>query len=127
MSRPISMRRGRLELGTLISVTFAAVPGARELSGIAAGESGVASGISGGAACGRKGMSRVDRLDDDLFGQLRANAQANIADLTDDVGMLGEKADFLFFAEAHLAKAMSHLGSGIELLNLNGSACADVA
>ena len=68
----------------------------------------------------------MDRLDDDLFRELRADAKADIANLADNIGLLSEEADFLFFAKAHFTEAMGDFGRGGELLNADGSACADV-
>jgi hypothetical protein len=56
------------------------------------------------------GVPGMKRLDENFFGKLRANAEADVANLADDVGLLGQETDFLFFAKAHLAKAMFYFG-----------------
>lgn len=71
-------------------------------------------------------MRGVQWLNDDLFGELDADPQADIANLANDVGVLGEQADFLFFAEAHFPEAVLHFGRGGELFYPDGSACANV-
>jgi len=67
-----------------------------------------------------------NRLNDDLLGELRANAQANITNLADDVGVLGEKPDFLLLAKAHFTKTMRNFRGGGELFNTDGSSCTNV-
>jgi hypothetical protein len=69
----------------------------------------------------------VERFDQDLLSKLCADAQPHIADLADDIRMLGQKPDFLLFAKTHLTKPMRDLGRGRKLLDANGSACANVA
>jgi hypothetical protein len=69
----------------------------------------------------------MDRLDDDLFRELRADAKAYIANLADNIGLLSEEADFLFFAKAHFPEAMGDFRGGGELLDADGSACTNVA
>jgi hypothetical protein len=40
---------------------------------------------------------------------------------------LGEETDLLFFAEAHFTEPMLYFGRGGEVLDFDGSACANVA
>jgi hypothetical protein len=51
-------------------------------------------------------------LDEDFIGQTSADAQAGVANLTDQVGLAAEELDFLFLAEAHFAQAMSQFWRG---------------
>ena len=69
----------------------------------------------------------MDWLDNDFLGQLRTDAQPNITNLADDIGVLRQKSDFLFFAEAHFAEPVGDFRSSRELFNSNGSACPNVA
>src|SRR5688572_15374238 len=120
------MRRGRLALGTLISITFAAVPGASALSGRCAGELCDILRRLTRARSGELRGNRMNRLDNDLLRELHADAETHIADLANNIRMLGEQADFLLLAEAHFTEPMSDLGSCGELLDANGSSCANV-
>lgn len=71
-------------------------------------------------------MSRWDRFNNDFLGQLHTDTEPDIANLADNIRVLGEKTDFLLFAKAHFAEAMLHLGRGGEFLDSDGSSCADV-
>lgn len=52
----------------------------------------------------------LERFDNNLFSKLGADAQADVANLANDIGLLGEKANFLFFTKAHFAKAVGDFG-----------------
>jgi len=73
----------------LISVTLPALPGGNELSGWLAD------------ILTRR--LRLKGLNDDFLSQLGANSEAHVADLTDDVRLLGQESNLLLFAKAHLA------------------------
>lgn len=83
------------------------------------------------AACGRgmmrSGMAGMNGLNDDLLSELRADAQTDVAHLTNDIGVLSQKANLLLFAKAHFPETMRDFGGGGKLLDANGSACANVA
>ena len=66
-------------------------------------------------------------LDEDFIGQTSADAQAGVANLTDQVGLAAEELDFLFLAESHFAQAMSQLRRGGQLLDAHGHAGIDMA
>jgi hypothetical protein len=68
---------------------------------------------------------RVERFNEDFFRELSADPEADIADLANDVRLLGEKADFLLFAKTHFAQAMLHFRRSGKLLDADGSAGAD--
>ena len=68
----------------------------------------------------------MERFDENFFGELRANAEADVADLANHISLLGEKADFLFLAKAHLPEAMFDLGRGGKLLDAHVGARANV-
>ena len=68
----------------------------------------------------------MNRFDDNFFRELRADAEAHVANLANDVGLLGEKSDFLFLAKAHFAETMSDFGGGGELFDADGGSCANV-
>src|SRR6266568_4833322 len=98
-SRPISIKRGRLSGGSLISATVAVAPKATDVSGWRASAIGLD---------GRGGES----FDEDGFRQFFADAQAGIADLADEAGLAGEQLDFLLLAETHLAQPMRDILRG---------------
>src|SRR5258705_3117722 len=83
-SRPISIKRGRLSGGSLISATVAVAPKATEVSGWRA------AGIRLGSR-GREGF------DQDGLGQLFADTQARIADLADQAGLACGQLDCFLF------------------------------
>jgi hypothetical protein len=56
-------------------------------------------------------------FDQDSLGQALADAQPGVAHLAYNAGLAAEEFDFLFFAEAHFAQAMGHLGRGGKLLD----------
>jgi hypothetical protein len=56
-------------------------------------------------------------LDQDFFGEALADAESGVADLADNAGLAAEELDFLLFAEAHFAEAMSHFSRDGKLLN----------
>ena len=68
----------------------------------------------------------MERLDQNLLRQLRADPQPHIAYLADNIGVLGQKTDFLLFAEAHFPKPMGYFRWRIKLLYSYRSACANV-
>jgi len=51
----------------------------------------------------RRGEFGGERLDQDAFRQLLADAEAGVADLADVIGLAAEKFDALFLAEPQLA------------------------
>lgn len=63
-----------------------------------------------------------DRLDEDIVSELRADAQASIANETDEIGMAAEELDALLLAKAQLAQTKADLGRAVEAFNANGSA-----
>src|SRR5262249_36015551 len=67
------------------------------------------------------------RFHQDFFGQLRADAHAHLANLADDIRLLAEKLDFLFFTESHLAKPMGHFRRGRKLLDSHSRPRAHLA
>ena len=75
----------------------------------------------------RGGARGMNGLDDDFLGELRADAQTDVADLADDIGVLSQKADFLFLAKAHFTEPMGDFRSGCKLLYSNRSTCTNVA
>ena len=64
-------------------------------------------------------------LDHDGFGELGADAEAGVADLADDVGVLHQQADALFFAEAHFAQPSGDLSGAVELFDADRCAGLD--
>src|SRR5579883_1071479 len=74
-SRPISMRRGRLAGGSLISATVAVEPRLTDVRGCVAAAMGSGHFLQG----------RLQRGDQDGFGQFRADAEARVADETDEI------------------------------------------
>ena len=68
----------------------------------------------------------MERFDKDRFGELRANAQADIANLANHVGLLGQKADLLLLAKTHFPEAVLDFGRGRKLLDAHVRACANV-
>jgi hypothetical protein len=69
----------------------------------------------------------MDWLDQNLFGQLRADPQAHIANLANNVRLLGEQPDFLLFAKAHFPETMSDLWGRGKLLDPNRGASPHAA
>ena len=45
------------------------------------------------------------RFDENMFREFSADAEARVANLADDVSVLADEPNFLFFAEAHFAEA----------------------
>jgi hypothetical protein len=72
------------------------------------------------------GAPGFNRLDKNFLGKLGADAQAHIANLANDVRMLREQANFLFFAEAHFPQPVLYFRGGGELLDANGSSGPNV-
>lgn len=52
----------------------------------------------------------LKRFNNNLFSKLGANPKANIANLANHIGLLGEKADFLFLTKAHFPEAVGDFG-----------------
>src|SRR6185436_16057673 len=87
-SRPISIRRGRLSLGSFISATVAVVPNGTEVSGCRAGGVIIWSRL------------RQNGFDEDGFSQFAAKGDTRVADQADDVCLAAEQFDLLFLAQA---------------------------
>jgi len=64
------------------------------------------------------------RLDPDGLRQLRADAETDVADLANDVGVLAKKFDPLLLAKPQLAQAMGDLRSSAKLPDPAGRADA---
>ena len=58
----------------------------------------------------------------DFIGDFLADAEARVADETDNIGVATKKLDALLFAEAQFPQAFLHLGSGVELFDADGDA-----
>jgi hypothetical protein len=52
----------------------------------------------------------LKRFNNNLFSKLGADPKANIANLANHIGLLGKKANLLFFTKAHFAKAVGDFG-----------------
>jgi hypothetical protein len=59
-----------------------------------------------------RGEGVSNRLDKDLLCELHTDTQPDIADLTNDIGVLGQKTYFLLLAESHFPQSMLHFGRG---------------
>jgi hypothetical protein len=63
-----------------------------------------------------------NRLNENAFGQLCADAEPGIADLANDIGLVTHEFYLLFFTEAHFTQAMRNFGRGGKLFDANGRA-----
>jgi hypothetical protein len=63
----------------------------------------------------RPSFSGGDRLDQNAFCDLFADAEAGVADLADKVGVPAQKFDALLLAKAEFAQPVLHLWFGCEL------------
>jgi len=63
-----------------------------------------------------------NRLNENAFGQLCADAEPGIADLANDIGLATHQLYLLFFTEAHFTQAMRNFRGGGKLLDANGRA-----
>jgi len=63
----------------------------------------------------------------DGVGQLFADAQAGIANLTDEIEIVAHKLDLLLFAQAHFPQAITHRRFGQQLFDANNGAGLDLA
>ena len=99
----------------MISETVPALPTAREVSGW------LSSGIT---LC--RDLS-VERFDEDVLGQFRAEPEAGVADQANEIWMAAEQFDALLFAKAQLAEPHRHLGRAIEAFDADGGAGDDTA
>src|SRR5258706_705649 len=68
-----------------------------------------------------------NRLNENAFCQLCADAEPGVADLANDVGLVTHQFYLLFFTEAHFTQAMRNFGRGRELFDANGCASHDSA
>jgi len=76
--------------------------------------------LTGGGHSSGHQLFVAQRLHQDGVSQFYAEAETNVADLADEVGLLAEKFDLLVFAEAHLAEAMGNFGRGGKLFDPAG-------
>jgi len=63
-----------------------------------------------------------NRLNEDVFGQLRADAKACITNLANDVGLAAHQPNLLLFAKAQFAEAVADFWRSGKLLDTNGRA-----
>jgi hypothetical protein len=68
-----------------------------------------------------------DQFNPDDFGELRADPEAGVANLANDVAVPADQANLLLLAKPKLAQTMIHLGAGGKLLDADGGAGADLA
>ena len=66
------------------------------------------------------------RFDQDVLGEVFADAESGVAHLADDVGVRAEQADFSFFAKTQLSQAMGHLRGSLQLLDPDRRAGPDL-
>ena len=69
----------------------------------------------------------LDRLDQNFLCELRADAQAHIANLANNVGLLREQPHLLLFAKTHLAEPMCDFRRSRKLLDPHRSARPNMA
>ena len=67
------------------------------------------------------------RLDQNLFRQSRADAEARVANLANQIGVPAQELDLLLFAKTHFAQAMCNFRCRGELFDPNGHARIDAA
>jgi len=111
--QPISMRRGRLSGGSLISATVAVVPTATELSGWGASDIN-SSGVSG------NGSTKM------ALASFRSG-EPGIANLADDIGFAAQQFDALLLAEAKFTQPVAQFGRRHQFLDANGGPGLDPA
>jgi len=99
----------------LISETVPALPTAREVSGW----------LSSGITLCRD--SSVERFDQDVLGQFRAEPETGVTDQTNEIRMAAEEFDALLLAKAQLAEPHRDFGRTIEPFDANGGAGNDAA
>jgi hypothetical protein len=99
----------------LIWATTPEEPTARAVSGCKGADIG-SGGLLGGA----------HRLDPDGLGEISADAEADVADLANDVGVAADELDLLIFAEAHFAEAMGDFRRGGQLFDANRHTSLDL-
>jgi hypothetical protein len=99
----------------LISETVPALPTAREVSGW----------LSSGITLGRD--LSVERFDEDVLGQFRAEPEAGVADQANEIWMAAEQLDTLLLAKAQLAEPHRHFGRAIKPFDADGGAGDDAA
>ena len=99
----------------MISETVPALPTAREVSGW----------LSSGIALGRD--LSVERFDEDVLGQFRAEPKASVADQANEIWMAAEQFDALLLAKAQLAQTHRYFRRALEAFDANGGAGNDAA
>jgi hypothetical protein len=67
------------------------------------------------------------RLDQNGLGQLRADAEPDVADLANDVVLLAQEPDMLVLAKTQFSQSKAHFWRSGELLDPDGAAGADFA
>ena len=72
-------------------------------------------------------LNGLNGLDQNLFRELRADAQPHIANLANNIRMLSEQSHLLLFAETHLAKPMRDVRRSRKLFDPDRSARPNMA
>ena len=65
---------------------------------------------------------RRDRLDENIFSELFADAEAGVADQADEIGLAADEFDFLLFAQTEFAKSVCEFRVGAQALDGNDRA-----
>ena len=70
---------------------------------------------------------RRDRLDENIFSQLFADAKAGVADQADEIGLAADEFDFLLFAQTEFAEAIREFLVGAKAFDADDRAGFAVA
>lgn len=63
----------------------------------------------------------TDGLNHDGLGELLGDAEAGVADLTDEIGVAADEFDLLIFAKTHFAQTAADFGGGFQLLDTDSA------